>query len=567
MDTLTPERRERILQKRQQIQTPQPILPTGMAADRIARILEKAEAKKPPQELQTPQNLSFLEKTAQDYQQRKQAIGETISDFEFDRPSDVMTKPVTADYLSVEDAVTQVLGQSAGFAFDVASNVIEEGAEALWSVLPDSFTSSISDTAKEYVTGLANTDIGKAVIRAIEQGGEELDRIQQKYPQEYKTLASALNLGAASNRLRAPSSGLQIENGVRLQRGNRNFVDPLKGRDNDVFQVIKDDSKAARDKAVGSTTAPGILGTQQRLLTPDEEPVLDAVKKISKVNSANTMQQNLNLIQERANSLGKAIEAQLTRSQGEVSVDNIRLNINNKLNEVIQANPGIFKLSNPTQMRTALKEANNMTAQAFRYIDEYGSSAIGLHKARQAFDAYYKKIADRAFSDGTRLPATIEESYKLIRNSLNEAVDSLSPGTRALRQEQSNLITAIKNIEPKAAKEAAGPFGRMLQALGLGEARTPLAVAANLPVTAALVAVSPLYFGTQKFKQFWRSAPIQNAQGRAAYTLRDLKRQYAAKIKSIRDPEVRRQINSDLKVLTSIIYTLEQEAEQQQGEK
>ena len=555
---MTPEEFDALARKHRASTKEQSMAP-NMDAAAFDALAVKA-GKTPPTDPSEPdmEGLSLSEEIAKAYNIRRLSMSDTIEDYM--ASSDLKVgEQVPDNYLDGTGAITQVLGDTIGFGFDMMGAAIESGVEAGMRMLPESFRGALSDSAKEAMASLANTPIGQEIVRAMDEGGKALEDVKAKYPQEYKTLSSSLNLAAGANRFWRPKVGPDpirpLESGPL---GQRDITEKLKGRDKDVFNLVMDESQEATLKATRNTTSGGILGTNERLMTASEEGMVDSVSKIKGVNPALPIQDNINLVQAQERKLNTAIEVRLGKSGQEVPSGAINAAMREKLNEAVNANPGIYRTGTKLD-KAARRQGEKFMAQASAFLDEHGTTPLGIHKARKEFDKFYADQAQKSWGKGERTPVSTTESYRAIRDAMNEIVDLVEPDTKTLRTEQSNLIGATQNMMPKAAQQADTAFGRLYQDFGLSDASTPSGVKANLLPKVGVFALSPIYFAGKKFQSIWKSAPIQTEAGRAAYVMRDLHKKAIEQMKKEKDPETRKQIAADLKVLMSSISALESE--------
>jgi len=511
----------------------------------------------------------------------KQAHGERVQ-----QASDAMTAGAALQQGDYDQGITQVEeltrigGNAVGFAGDIIWETVTGIAQTGWTLLPQSFRADISRETREAAEALANTSVGKGIVSAIEQGGDALAWAKENHPKEYDTLSQAINLGAASKLLTkkvGPGKDLATEMPLKpktgrvtpqerlaaAEAGNRQPGQTLKGRDADVWKIIKDDSPKGREAAVRNMTDGGMgFIPKQRVLTAEEIALLDTVKKVPNISSAQNWQHNYNAISKKSKTIGNEIDTKLKAlaNTTEVTPLDVQRRLNDSLNKLANDLPAITGTPSTT-LKGTMKKFEDMSNQALRYLDTTGYNVHGLYKARQEFDNLYKKLAEQAYAEGSAMPAANKEIYKSIRTTLNSMVDELDNGaTKDLRLEQSRLITAADRVLPKAAKEAEGSLGRMYQRLGLVDASTPYGVAQNLVYKAALIGLSPLYFSGRAFQKVWKSAPIQTPKGRAAYTIRNMASEATKAMKEL-GPEARKEMALDIKVAVTLANQLEEQDE------
>ena len=549
--------------------------------DKLRELLRKQYPVEPTVETSVEQDFTFLDKVKEARQLRSESVGQTISDYavsrELEKASplrDSMFLENNRTTLPLTGATTQILGDTVGFAGDIISAGITESTENVVELLPEAFKASVSEGAKKLATKVVNTGPGRFVLEAFGMGGRALEIAKEKYPQEYKTLAGTINTALWQNQL-VPNTGKLVKSsglennlweytkpsskkssGISLKNvGQRNVLKPVRGRDQDVFSVIEDTSKEAQLKAVDNTTSkPGILGKQERLLTPEERALVDEAKLISGLKSTSTMQHNFNLVRDKGEALKKNIKAKLKKNNISVDIENVKSKITEKLNTLQSRNAELF---NVKQLKN-LEMFEHLAAKVLADLDRYGHTAAGAHKARVNLDSSFQSLkqVDEKFKDADK--EAINAAYTQLRLALNETVDEAIPDVAPLRAQYSRLITIKENIRPKVVGEQSGPLGRLFQRWGVGgETQTFAGKAANILLKGPAMVASPFLMAGSKFKDLAKNAPVQTVKGKTIYIMRDVIQEAKRGASKIKDPQELRRLNADIKIVQSLLNNLE----------
>jgi len=543
----------------------------------LKELLRKQYPVEPTVETSVEQDFTFLDKVKEARQLRSESVGQTISDYavsrELEKASplrDSMFLENNRTTLPLTGATTQILGDTVGFAGDIISAGVTESVE----LLPEAFKASVSEGAKKLATKVANTGPGRFVLEAFGMGGRALEIAKEKYPQEYKTLAGTINTALWQNQL-VPNTGKLIKSsglennlweytkpsskkssGISLKNvGQRNVLKPVRGRDQDVFSVIEDTSKEAQLKAVDNTTSkPGILGKQERLLTPEERALVDEAKLIPGLKSTSTMQHNFNLVRDKGEALKKNIKAKLKKNNISVDIENVKSKITEKLDTLQSRNAELF---NVKQLKN-LEMFEHLAAKVLADLDRYGHTAAGAHKARVNLDSSFQSLkqVDEKFKDADK--EAINAAYTQLRLALNETVDEAIPDVAPLRAQYSRLITIKENIRPKVVGEHSSAVGRLMQRWGVGgETQTFAGKAANILLKGPAMVASPFLMAGSKFKDLAKNAPVQTVKGKTIYIMRDVIQEAKRGASKIKDPQELRRLNADIKIAQSLLNNLE----------
>lgn len=568
------------------------------------------------------QDVTFLDKVSEAAKKRGGEITETFSDY-ITAPSGDVTQTWESYYKTKApdtlQALTQVAGNIVALGFDVAVAGLTESAENLWQLAPENFRNDVSSGAKEAAQMVAKTTVGKAIINAAQISSEELKKYEENYPQEYKTMAAGLNIAAlgrpvryllnevskikpttevtttrrsfsdfentplegeflprqAVGSTRTPSADSQTSGAMSWRDFSaRQQGDKLSGRDKDIWAVIQDESTPAVKKAIeeGRYTPPSFLGTESRLLSFAEELQLAAVKKIKDFGTLDTYRQNYKAIKNQLESVSRGIEEQLSNVKGSFTWSEIDVAFQDALTKTAS------KFKTEYSKQTTLANFEQMTFKAKEFIDEFGTSALGMHKARVAFSRYFNQYRGSFAEEGVSQQIA-EVNFKTIYRKMNEMVDSLDGGvTQQSRLEQSGLIQAGQTVLEKATLQDRTAIGRFLQSVGItSHGKTSAGKYASIRSDIPLLLVSPFYFLLKPIrKATTQSKPVREGVQNVAYSttaikrdpkqafklaaeeLKALRTQGASAIKEITDKETQKALISDIKTLTVLIKSLEE---------
>ena len=462
-------------------------------------------------------------------------------------------------------ALTQIIGDSLGFVWDMGGDALTEGTTEAFDLLPE----ATQDATKEQFQALMASPVGQQGIAAMQATAEAWKSFEDANPQEAKTIMAAFNM-TPMGQVRKVRKVFDIElTPIRLKDvGGRKVLERPQGKDSDVYNMITPEltkkQKIEQLRAGNVTDPSGLSRSQDNVLTPQEWRVVDEVKKLP-VSDAKTKVTNNNIILKEIEKLGQQTINKTARAKGGVDLDTVVSDISQALNVAKTNKTGIFGAGG----KKGKKTVDDLMSQLNVYLDKHGTDYQGLLLARQDFDRFLNnELMAGTFGSG-RKASVATEAHRAVRDTLNGYVKSNVPGTSELLDKQTNLFTALDGVSMKAVDEGRTAVGRLLQLFNLHMPHTPQAAVTtylNPMVLAAglgAVATSPFVLGYRGIiKPITKSKMVREATGFTKQSLIDFKNEAVKLGKMIKDPEVLKAYRADLKVLASLIHTYEEGPEE-----
>ena len=470
--------------------------------------------------------------------------------------------------LSVEEAmkVSPTPAQTAmSFGGDVVGLVWDWAGDGLIEAGQEGFTAlpaPAQQFGKDQLQAMAESDVGQQGLKAFRKGGEYWDAFANKFPQEARALAKGFDLMAAGKSKEAFKFTTELTP-LKLNRvGGRKVLSPPQGRDKDLYNIItpEDIKKQKLEKVrAGEVTNPqGLTGKQGVVPNELEWRVIDELKKVDGVGLNHTYQQNTNAVLKQIDTLNEQTRRLAAATRGGVEYGAVIDSIRNNLKVQAQEFPSIFGKNG----KKAQKTIEDLIAQFEVSLDRNGTSWEGLLRARQELDNHLiEQMQIGTFGSGRKATAA-GKAHEAIRDSVNDLVKNGVEGSGELLERQFLLFEALDGVAPKAAEEASTSLGRLMQQIHVHNPTTPLAQASTLLsplVWAGAVAVSPFVLARQGYRAVRGAPMIANQTQLIRYGLRDVIRETQKAMKMVKDPNVRKQMQTDIKVIATLINTLPDE--------
>lgn len=551
---------------------------SAMAQWGQGRAVEQREPNPPQVVSETPvaDDLSLMDRWSNSIDSRASSVADTVATFTgLEQEQQEMLKGAP---LSVEEAhkvspapsqvAWQLGGDVAGLGFDFLADTLVEGVTEGFQLLPN----PVEGYTKEQFGALVESSAGQMGLAAWQRGEDAWDAFAAKFPQEAKTLSKGLDLSAVGKlqwkldskgnpRVFSQKVKFPIElTPLRADKvGNRNILAAPKGKDKDVYNIVTPDLTKQQqiDKIKrGEVSDPTGLGRNQNAIPSQEEwAVVDAVGKL-KVNGAQTMQTNSNVILNEVNRLADITINKTKAVKGGADYDQVMDTIRENIRKAAADNPAVFGKNG----KKSQKIVDDVVAQFEKFMDESGNNSFeGLLAARQQLDNYLINEIKLGTFGNARKASVASSAHRAIRDTVNGVVEQGVPGTKDLLREQSLLLRGLEGVAGKAADESQGALGRLLQRINMHNPTTPLAQMSTLMsplVWAGAVAVSPFVLAAQGGRQLKRSNLVTRGMGTVQYGIRDVIQESTKALKMIKDPDVRKQIQSDIKVMATLLHTL-----------
>jgi len=419
--------------------------PDSMSPEEIKAALDKQFGK-----AQQHVQQGFAQNVGQDIGQRAQAIQQTVQGL----------NPVQGGRLQVPlspiEAAVQGAGQVAGGLMDVSGEAAKSGLSALYGTLPPNIRQTL-----EHVNWAQQPGI-KQGLQALQAGGQVYQSFKNQFPQIAKDIESMVNISTLAyptkGRVNAPETPLgalagKIENRAAAQVAakKRAFVNDL---------VMPQQTKKVMEEQVGRTTEKGLLRKKVVDLSPQELAIAEEVNKIPSVTHSRSIGYNYNQVANYNTDLAKKLESELGRRRTIMLQTNVKNDIKNNLNTLIDQNPLI------SSDRTLKNVTNGVARNAERIMAKYPSTPVGILKARQEFDRWALDIKNSTF-EGKQNDA-FKLSVKASRDAMNNAINQAAPyaDVATSLDRQSKLFNALDNMKSKAATEGPNALVRTIKRVG-----------------------------------------------------------------------------------------------------
>jgi len=458
----------------------------------------------------------------------------------------------------------QMAAEPVGMVWDWGSDVLIEAGQEGFGLLPN----TVQQEGKDALRALADSGVGQSALRAFQAGGRTWDAFAAKFPQEARTLAKGLDLipgGKLMQKIRIPTelTPLKIE-----KVGNRKILSPPQGQDKDLYNLILPEQtkqqKLAQVREGRVSDPQGVSGRQKIIPSEQEWKIVDELKTTT-VTPNKTYQQNSNIVLNKIDELTEQTRRRAAGTRGGMDHDLVVQDIQRTLGEQIQANPAIFGQDG----LKAKKTIDDVLAQLELYMDANGTSWEGLLRSRQELDNFLLNQMQIGTYGTGRKAGAVTEAHKAIRNTINSYVKENVPGSADLLERQSLLFGALDGLGVKAADEASTSLGRLLREINLHNPTTPLAQMSTLLsplVWAGAVAVSPFVLGGKAVRGVTQIPMASRSIGTIRQGVRDVITESQKALKIVKDPKVRQQMQMDIKVLATLMHTIPEDTDKQEGQ-
>lgn len=354
-------------------------------------------------------------------------------------------------------------------------DIMKEGGKGIADTIPkgikdiastvEGFTpiGQIKDAGK----AILNTDIGKAGVKAAQQGKEAYDSWAKNNPNAARHVEAATDIAAllpggkaASEGILATKEGVQSA-GPLLEKGGAALtkaaeVQKTEAKDKFLHDLISPkETPSVKEANVGRTEEKGLFRQKYVVPTAREKEIAQTVGSIEGVSPKNSLQGNYTAIAKEnrteAKNLMKALEDK------DIPVDSKELG--EKLQETMT---DLGK--HPYIVGDAEKSAQRVMDGMVSLASKNPMTVSGLLKTRKEFDQWVERLkGEGIFTPKKDDPVTA--AVHKIRQTLNDYVESKVPDVnyKASLRKQSNLYRAMDNLEIKAAGEGKNSISRTWQ--------------------------------------------------------------------------------------------------------
>lgn len=441
--------------------------------------------------------------------------------------------------------------------FDSASEMVMFGAERGVGMLPQ----GLKEGAAEQFQALMQTKAGQMAWAAAGEGMEAWQEFQQNYPNEAANLVAVMDLGFTTG------TGPLIKQKVvpkKIERiGMRNEALPLKGGDDDVYNILFVGDKKTPEQVRLTEDPKGIRGIQEQIATPEQIEIIDIAKSAG-VSGNKTLQANHNAFQRYYDELETSLMKMLGKNEkniDRVEIDNnLRVNVKAMFDDMVVSNPKLMS------SKEAQKQVASLYKEFLAILNEQGRSLQGLRVARSMFDDRAQRMGYDLSGDRLNIQNL---AAMAVRKGVNQTVFDVVPEAETLFNKMSKVIPTIGALNAKAATEAKTRFGRFINSLGLQKyaGSTALGVASNaVYVLGGTAVVGPYAYIKNQLR---RPGPAK-VRAKVSYLKRDMFGEIKKAIQATQDPVKRSMLQRDSKeiytYLNAVFKQIESELEQEEAE-
>jgi hypothetical protein len=424
---------------------------------------------------------SYGQNVAQDFSSAMNQIGQKWANK--DDPNSYMFPP-SADLQLVSDAATG--------AYAPLTEAVKSGYKAL----PSDWTQPINDAAsaamQKVKTGgeaigdyLMNSPKAMAASNFLDSS-PKLQQGMQEYTNDAKALANLMTLGVGKSVLGDASMAVGdklLDSGMVAKSAvNDTHIEKLL-RGKPTPTQLTDDAKNT------------IVVNGKNIYQPpaDELSMAKTAKEaVPGFGNSMTPQGNLSAAIAKKDSMAQELKSTLEKNGAKVDISGSwQPNIDQAIEKATE-NPVTVVREGAEAHQGAI---DSMNKAVLKNMSPDGTlTAAGLLQARKDFD---QMLPPRTFTGP--YDTALGNTAKQLRNAMNKTIAEADPaaGVAESLNHQSNLYNIIDTIAPKAAGEAATPFGRAMQSMkphnlmqavgGAGMGAAALAAAHYLPISPAMV--------------------------------------------------------------------------------
>lgn len=344
----------------------------------------------------------------------------------------------------------QLLGNvGAGYINDVGGAIIGSVAEGAYNALPSPIQSGIKATGK----AIAESPVGQGAKLVAEEYG----KFEKENPVLGRNISALTNFATAVPVVQAggmtASKGLQKAGGAIEQsadaakaakryEGVKNLVAPA--------ETAKNVENALSKNKVREV---GLLRT--RVIEPDkfDKETIETIKNLP-VNPSRSSTYNQGIIRDELKSEAKKLAENIGKYKMKAKDSFVSSRLDEAKNNALE---NIYIIGDQSKEQTT----NRIFDNAKRIINESDKTPLGLLNARKKFDKWVIDQRGKGVFDDTKETAvstSLLEARKTINNMISEIVPEA--GVKDSLKNQSNMYSALSNIDPKAAREAADSLQR-----------------------------------------------------------------------------------------------------------
>ena len=441
---------------------------TAIAAMAKIEELQGSPALTPEEEIEV--NSNIFQRIEKKHGERVNEVTQTLWDMQ--------NKVITPEEGALQFYGKGMAGASLDVVGEVATSAIFAIGDGLSAVIPDTVEKPTIEAFKKTWDWVTNTDAGKKAAEALEGGVSSWNEFKKYSPRSAKNIESLYNIGlmfapAKTKKNASPTSFQNTANVLddlatqQLKKKKVDFLTDL---------VSPKRTPTVRIEEVARSVESGIGPFKKTVVTPSkaQTKIADVLMNVKGISPKNSLVGNRNIIQSTLNKRVDNLDRWLTASKIPVS----KTYVNSQLDDVA-AN---IARDYPVLVGNVERYADDTVSYAKQLIDNSDGTASGLLRARKDLDAWVRRQKPQALAADKHDAMAIAQ--RQTRTKINELIDDaivkhqtrLGAGKTAaskkisgfdnIRKElkdQSRMIEALDNIDPKAAIESETAIGRLYQ--------------------------------------------------------------------------------------------------------
>jgi len=397
---------------------------------------------------------SRIKNLANELKERGKVIGETFKQ---------TAQPGFRGLTPIETGI-QTVGQVAGAGWDILGVGLGYALDVVKAITPD----VIEDPIKKAGLAVLHSRLGQEALELAQRGMEFYEKWKSNNPRAAKDLESVVNIASlfpveraigmgirgAARGVRAgvktggvAGEALEISGKTAIKRKREQFIRSL---------VRPEQMKKVKEAQVARTTevGRGLLKKSEIAPTSQEAMIEKYVLDIPEISSNKTFQQNFNFIQREVASETKKLENLVAEKDFIFPKQELKARLLTAKDTLAES---------PLIVGDAERTAGKLMTKMEQLIDKKPGKASSVLKARKEYDNWVLGQKPKAFDAASENAFTTANNE--IRRTLNTFLDEKAPeiGVKNSLKKQHNLLNAMDNIKPKAAKEADTAIRRILQ--------------------------------------------------------------------------------------------------------
>tara|TARA_R110002012_G_scaffold270169_1_gene454568 strand:- start:1409 stop:3307 length:1899 start_codon:yes stop_codon:yes gene_type:complete len=347
-----------------------------------------------------------------------------------------------------------VAGTAAGLGWDTVGNVLKLAADGTSIVIPDSLEEPAKQKVREAVNFAFNTPVGTMALELAQKGSKKWYEFKTEFPDHALMIESVVNVTPMLSRgpKTAPvatNEGTFIKEINRYSHKDRQLKNYTK-REKGIFAAIEDPLKTDAQIAERRID-PGfsLNRTIGQLLTDQEDEMIKAVAKYTRVSPDKLNVTNRNLLLKADFKLAKRIETLAKKDKRVLPSSTVAEQIKTKM---------LDEFSTDGIPKNITKDLNEAMSYLKTLLDKNPSTASGILQARKEFDQWINRgeFKTKIFGDakkGKPSNPQLSRAVLTMRQGVNSVVDSGNKQISNLLREEHLLKKAQHNIDHKPLEE------------------------------------------------------------------------------------------------------------------